>query len=240
MCTAIRWTALLALIYCLVTCAAAQAPAPSNVPALTSYSGSLTGPEVKPLTGRVGVTLSLYNDQQGGAPLWLETQSVKADRTGRFTLTLGATTAAGLPPDLFVSGEARWLGVQAAGQPEQPRVLLLSVPYALKAGDAQTIGGLPPSAFMLAPQLTASSPTVSASNGPTPGTALPPASSSVTTTGGTVNAIPLFTTATNIQNSILTQTGATAVSVAGRLNLPAQGVATAAGGKVSRTESFVA
>ncbi len=240
MCTAIRWTALLALIYCLVTCAAAQTPAPSTVPALTSFSGILIGADGKPLTGMVGVTLSLYKDQQGGAPLWLETQSVKADRSGRFTLTLGATTAAGLPADLFVSGEARWLGVQGAGQPEQPRVLLLSVPYALKAGDAQTIGGLPPSAFMLAPQSMTNSPAASVSNGPTPGTALPPASSSVTTTGGTVNAIPLFTTATNIQNSILTQTGATAVNVAGKLNFPAQGVATAAGGKFSRPESFVA
>ena len=28
--------------------------------------------------------------------------------------------------------------------------MLLSVPYALKAGDAQTLGGLPASAFMLA------------------------------------------------------------------------------------------
>jgi hypothetical protein len=27
--------------------------------------------------------------------------------------------------------------------------MLLSVPYALKAGDAQTLGGLPASAFML-------------------------------------------------------------------------------------------
>jgi trimeric autotransporter adhesin len=62
----------------------------------------------------------------------------------------------------------------------------------------------------------------------------------VTTTGGTVNAIPLFTTATNIQNSILTQTAATAVNVAGRLNLPANGTATAAAGKGSRPEDFVA
>jgi hypothetical protein len=47
-------------------------------------------------------------------------------------------------------GEARWLGVQPEGQAEQPRVLLLRGPYALKAGDAQTLGGLPSSAFVLA------------------------------------------------------------------------------------------
>src|SRR5262249_35155816 len=50
------------------------------------------------------------------------------------------------------SGEPRWLGVlaQIPGEPEQPRVLLVSVPYALKAADADTIGGKPASAFVLA------------------------------------------------------------------------------------------
>ena len=67
-----------------------------------------------------------------------------------------------------------------------------------------------------------------------------PASSNVTTTGGTVNAISLFTTSTNIQSSILTQTGTTGLNVLGKLTLPAAGVATAAGGKNSRSEGFVA
>jgi len=56
--------------------------------------------------------------------------------------------SSGLPTALFTAGQARWLGVRIAEQAEQPRVLLLSVPYALKAGDAATTGGLPPSAFV--------------------------------------------------------------------------------------------
>jgi len=68
----------------------------------------------------------------------------------------------------------------------------------------------------------------------------PATSSNVTTTGGTVNTIPLFTTATNIQNSILTQTGTTGLNVLGKLTLPATGAATAAAGKNSRSEGFVA
>jgi hypothetical protein len=31
----------------------------------------------KPLAGVVGVTFYLYKDQEGGAPLWLETQNVQ-------------------------------------------------------------------------------------------------------------------------------------------------------------------
>jgi hypothetical protein len=74
----------------------------------------------------------------------------------------------------------------------------------------------------------------------TPDQTNPAASSNVTTTGGTVNAIPLFTTSTNIQNSILTQTGTAGVNVLGKLTLPANGVATSAAGKNSRSEGFVA
>jgi hypothetical protein len=41
--------------------------------------------------------------------------------------------------------------VNQPGLEEQPRVLLVSVPYAMKAGDAETLGGKPLSAFVLAP-----------------------------------------------------------------------------------------
>ena len=46
-------------------------------------------------------------------------------------VALGSTSSQGLPANVFASGEARWLGVQVQGQAEQPRVLLMSVPYAL-------------------------------------------------------------------------------------------------------------
>ncbi len=220
------------------------APKPTAVvPSMVNFPGTLADPSGKPMAGVVGVTFFLYRDQQGGSPLWLETQNVRPDKSGHYSVMLGSATAQGLPVDLFVSGEARWLGVQVSGQPEQPRVLLLSVPYAMKAADAETLGGLPLSAFVLATPTAGGQPSANLANGSTAASMQatpPPASSAVTTTGGTVNAIPLFTTATNIQNSILTQTAATAVNVGGKLNLPAQGVATATGGKFSRPQAFVA
>ncbi len=211
-----------------------------EVPTLVHFSGVLNGVDGTPLTSLTGVTFSLYAQSQGGAPLWLETQSVQPTRNGQYTVTLGSTSSHGLPTDIFASGEARWLGVRVEGQEEQARVMLLAVPYALKAGDAQTIGGLPASAFMLAAPTGNGSSSAEPSNGSVAAAALPPASKDVTTTGGTVNAVPLFTTATNIQNSILSQTGVTAINVAGKLNLPAQGTATATGGKYSRPADFVA
>ena len=126
------------------------------VPSLVSFSGVLTDLNGKPMTGVVGVTFALYKESQGGVPLWLEMQNVYPDKTGHYTVLLGSTKSTGLPSDIFVAGEARWLGVQAQGQAEQPRVSLLSVPYALKSGDAATIGGLPPSAFVRVPAATTS------------------------------------------------------------------------------------
>jgi len=95
----------------------------SVVPTRVSFSGVLTGSNGKPLTGITGVTFSLYAGQEGGAPLWLETQNVEPDKNGNYTAQLGSTTSQGLPSSLFVSGQARWLGVRPQGQAEQSRVM---------------------------------------------------------------------------------------------------------------------
>jgi hypothetical protein len=235
---------------CLLICSLlsfAQQPAavPATnavVPPLVKFSGVLSDLNGKPLSGTVGVTFALYKDQQGGAPLWLETQNVQVDRSGHYSVMLGSTSSAGLPAEIFAGGEARWLGFQPQGQAEQPRVLLLSVPYALKAGDAQTLGGLPSSAFVLAapPVIGASGSGSATASGATGASgATPPASVDVTTTGGTVNTLPLFSTSTNIQNSILTQTGTSAINLAGKLIFPSNGTATASKGADSQPEVFI-
>src|SRR5208282_199989 len=171
------------------------------VPPLVKFTGVLTDVNSKALTGTVGVTFSLYNEAQGGSALWMETQNVSPDKTGHYSVMLGSTTSAGLPADIFVAGEARWLGIQPQGQAEQTRILLLSVPYALKAGDAQTIGGLPPSAFVLAASGTAANEAAITNSAA--------AQSSAATLSGTgkKNYIPLWLSASKLGSSILFQTG---------------------------------
>jgi hypothetical protein len=170
------------------------------VPGMVRFAGIAKDLDGKPLSGVTGITFLLYKDEQGGAPLWLETQNVQPDSTGHYSVILGATKAEGLPVELFRSGEAQWLGMQIAGQPEQPRVLLLSVPYALKAGDAETLGGQPASAFMMA-----------LAPGSTNPATLPPG----TITGnGTANFVPLFTGTTTVGNSKIFQTAGGSVGIA--------------------------
>jgi hypothetical protein len=179
----------LSLVLPIAAQTAGSSSAAAQVPLRVNVSGVLAGINGKPLTGVVGVTFSLYQDQQGGSPLWLETQNVQAGKTGNYTVALGSTSSQGVPADVFATGEARWLGVRPQGQEEQPRAMLVSVPYALKALDAETIGGKPASSFMLAPTGRGSS---SASNNTPPGTI---------TGSGTKNHIPRFTGTTTIGNS---------------------------------------
>jgi hypothetical protein len=124
----------------------------SSVPRLVRFNGTLQDGTGKPLAGPVDVTFELFTQQSGGEPLWWETQTVQVDAQGRYSVLLGAMHQDGLPMDLFTAGEARWLGV-AVGKIEQPRVLLVSVPYAFKAGDADTLGGKPATAFVASDQL---------------------------------------------------------------------------------------
>src|SRR6516162_9189527 len=215
------------------------ATASGAVPNLIKYSSVLKDGSGAVITALSGVTFLIYKDEQGGAPLWMETQNVQPDKAGRYAVQLGAVSKDGLPPDVFMTGEARWLAVQIGNEAEQARVTLVAVPYAMKAADAQTLGGLPASAFVLAAPPNAS-PATATTGSEAPGSTAPPGSSNVTTTGGTANTIPLFATPTNIQNSILTQTGKTGVNVGGKLNLPATGTATASKGFNSQPGDFVA
>src|ERR1035437_2908230 len=142
-----------------ISICSAQQTATASVPNLVRYSGTLKDAQGAALSSStaVGVTFSIYKQQDGGAAVWMETQNVTPDASGQYSVVLGSTTATGLPDDLFLQQEQRWLGVQVQGEAEQARVLLVSVPYAFKAHEAQTLGGLPASAFVKAPTTEASS-----------------------------------------------------------------------------------
>jgi hypothetical protein len=138
------------------TVTAAAAPARSTqtaAPRLVKFGGVLIEP-LSPVNGPVEMTLALYKDEIGGEPVWSEIQTVEIDKEGRYTVLIGATQAEGLPAELFPSGEARWLGVEVRGEAQEPRVLLVGVPYALKAADAEKLGGKPASDFVSSASLT--------------------------------------------------------------------------------------
>ena len=261
MTTATRRLFLLCLAASLLVCLAfAQSPIASQssaavVPRLVNFSGkAIDGGKL--IMGVAGATFAIYSEESGGSPLWMETQNISADAEGNYSVQLGATKPQGLPLDLFSSGEARWLGVRINNGEEQTRLLLLSVPYALKAADAQTLGGLPASAFLLAAPASASSVAeVSAASSVAAGVQPALAGS------GTTDYVPLWTpNGSTLGNSVLFQsgTGSTArigintttpvstldlnggETVRGNLSLPATGTATATTGTNSQPATLTA
>src|SRR5579863_4770056 len=171
-----------------------------TVPRLVNFSGKAVDAQGKTITGIAGVTFAIYAEQSGGAPVWLETQNVQADTKGTYTVQLGATKSEGLPLDLFASGTARWLGVTINGGEEQPRILLLSVPYALKAADAETVGGLPASAFVLANKQATGGNSAHASANNTA-----PLANPAVTGKGVAGFIPVWDSASDIIDSVVSQ-----------------------------------
>ena len=73
----------------------AQQALTTSVPNLIRYSGTLK--DASPASTTVGVTFAIYKQQEGGAPIWMETQNVTPGRDGQYSVLLGSTTATGLP-----------------------------------------------------------------------------------------------------------------------------------------------
>lgn len=138
---------------CVAQCTTDANGCASDVPHLVRFSGQVRAAFAASHTGVVSLRLTIYDSEKGGTALWQEVQNTQADLAGRYEVLLGVTSSEGVPPSVFSNGSQRWLGVEVLrpGSEEEQRVALVSVPYAVKAGDAQTLGGLPASAFVRAP-----------------------------------------------------------------------------------------
>ena len=202
----------LTLTLALTAAVCAQQPANevTAVPRLIRFNGTWHSQ-----APTVGATFSIYRGQDDGTPLWSEIQNVHPDKDGNYTVLLGSTRSDGMPPYLFNSTGSRWLEVEIDLVKEE-RILLGSVPYALKSADADTLGGLPASAYLRVNPPTNTTPNSTTNNVTTVVTAgLSPLANN-----GTPNYIAMFTNTTDLINSVIYQTG-NAVSIGGTANLGA-------------------
>ena len=204
----------------------------ATVPRLIRIRGAVRDEAGQALSGAIGITFALYADRNDETAVWKETQTVQLDSSGNYSALLGASNDEGLPQEVFSAGDARWLGVRPEGQTEQPRILLLSVAYALKAADTDMLGGKPASAFMLADSQSSSVSSAQAANGAQAGSAislravtsgsgiaaLPLAAATtcatITSDGtATANQISRFTTPCNIENSAIFESSSGSIGV---------------------------
>ena len=213
---------------CGAQCTNGTSACSQGVPHFVKFNGAIKNAARARRGGVVAIRFVIYGDATGGTALWQEEQNVQLDEQEHFEVMLGSTGSEGIPLDLFTSGEPRWLEVQALlpGEEAQPRVLLVSVPYALESADAQTLGGLPASAFAKAAPTTAvldapgayatasnAAPlTVPATNAIAETASGSSSGQRVSTPGGTVNAIPKFAgSAAIVDSQIRDQNGMVSV-----------------------------
>ncbi len=182
-----------------------------QVPRLIRINGEVAQPSgATGAPASVDLVFALYSDEAGGEPLWQETQRVDVDATGHYSVLLGSSQPEGLPVELFNAAQAQWLGVARQGEAEQPRIMLVSVPFALKAGDAETLGGKPASAFAPAVPPEAGSPGAASPHaGASEAAGSSNAHSLTITGGGTADYLPMWTSASGLASSTIYETKTT-------------------------------
>ncbi len=201
-----NWKHAAVFLTVLAVTAGAQTLTVEAVPRVIRIGNTFHPQNGQPASPIENVTVAIYAAERDTDALWSETQNVPIDGDGRYTMLMGATYAAGIPLDVLASGESRWLGIRfnRPGEPEQPRTLIASVPYALRAADADSLGGRPASAYQLA------------SNGTTPGEPGPRTADSRSSKGslrttspkaaiGTGGYLAQFLNTTDLGNSVVYQ-----------------------------------
>jgi hypothetical protein len=222
------------------------------IPQQVHYAGKLaTGPGET-----VEAEFRIYAAAEGGDPLWTEKQRVTVGEDGSYSVLLGSANPSGLLQTIFAGGAARWLGVSVERAPEQERVLLSSVPYAMKAADAESLSGHAASDFVTQGQLAQLAQLTQASKQDAVAPEIQPNTPGTVTGSGTSGTVPLWTGTLTQGNSEITQVGpdigineampAATLDVngtaqfRGNVTLPGTGTATTSSGHESQTLNFAA
>ena len=122
----------------------------ANVPMLINYQGYLTDDTGTSLDGDHNIQFSLYNSETSSEALWTEHQTVTVAE-GVFNVQLGSGTASPLTSGIF-ENSALYLEIEifinsTLSETLAPRQKITSSAFAIKAGDADTLGGFDPSTY---------------------------------------------------------------------------------------------
>lgn len=108
------------------------------VPMTINYQGKLTDPNGRVLNGEYQMCFSLFANETNGTALWNEQQTVTIIN-GIYNIRLGAVTPLSA---IIFSSDSLYLEISIGSETLQPRNLLTSVAFAIKANDAETVGGV--------------------------------------------------------------------------------------------------
>ena len=118
----------------------------AGVPLEVSYQGQLLDSGGLPLTGTVTLELRIWNDASSTNPddlVYEETHAAVSVVAGVFSVALGGgTVSVGTFDAGLLAAPALWLETEVDGDVLAPRERLLAVPYAISAGQAESVGSL--------------------------------------------------------------------------------------------------
>jgi hypothetical protein len=128
-----------AILLATLAFAIASGAAIADVPTKVSFSARLVNDESgEAISGAHRVKFELFDAATGGASVWLEGRQFDIDEDGLLFAELGETKA--LDATVF-DGRALWLEVSLDDEIMEPRIALDSVPYAIRAAEADKVGG---------------------------------------------------------------------------------------------------
>ncbi len=131
-------TGTLGLLVCAVWLLA-PASVRAAVPGEINFQGLLLDSGGQPVNGLVDLVFRLYASETGGTALWTEGHTDVDVLDGVYDVALGSVT----PLTPTVLGNATlYLEIDVEGETLAPRQRLLAVPYAVRSGSADAVGGL--------------------------------------------------------------------------------------------------
>jgi hypothetical protein len=143
----------------------------SEIPPEINIQGTLEAAESGPLTGVRDYRVRFISSATGGAVFGEASGTVALSDSGRFSIDLVPT------PAVLDTAEVWYeLAIDVSGDGIDPndvfpdRVRIQSVPFALRSGDAQTLGGMPASEYLTPSSVGSSAWSLEGNAGTTPGT----------------------------------------------------------------------
>lgn len=109
------------------------------VPTSLQHQGRLLNDDGEPKTGQVTLKFTIYDAKSGGSIVWESAEKqVSLGDNGFYSVTLGGQQN---PIDSStLSGNRLWIGLKVDQNPElSPRIPVRSVPYAIRAGHAESV-----------------------------------------------------------------------------------------------------
>ena len=130
------------IIFAITIAVLANAAYATDVPSTLSFTARLVDDKSDAaLTGTHSVVFSMFDAETAGHQVWTETHQVDVAPDGLVFVTLGDTTA--LDGHVF-DGTDRWVEISVDGTTMDPRIVIDSVPYAVRstaASNADAVGG---------------------------------------------------------------------------------------------------